>query len=113
MNWNQLTDIEQLSKLDALSATKPVLIYKHSTRCNISDAALGRIERIWKEENEKSVEPYYLDLIRFRNVSNTIAQHYNIQHESPQVLLIKKGKCVYSQTHMGINIPEILAHLGS
>lgn len=113
MNWKQLTDIEQLSELDELSATKLVLIYKHSTRCNISDAALGRIERTWKEENGKSIEPYYLDLIQYRNVSNTIAQHYNIRHESPQVLLIKEGRCVYSQTHMGINVPEILEHLAS
>jgi bacillithiol system protein YtxJ len=111
MRWNQLTDVEQLSKLDELSAVKPVLIYKHSTRCNISSAALGRIERTWKDENENSVTPYYLDLIQYRSVSNAIALRYNVQHESPQVLLIKQGRCVCSQTHMGINVPEILTHV--
>lgn len=111
MNWNELTSIDQLSELDKLSTTKPVLILKHSTSCSISNTALGRIERTWKDQDEEFVTPYYLDLLAHRNVSNEIAHHYNIQHQSPQVLLIKQGKCVYNQSHMGINMPEILSHL--
>lgn len=111
MKWNQLTRIEQLTELDEQSKTKPVLILKHSTRCSISLAALGRLERNWKEENSALVEPYYLDLLQHRDVSDFIAQHYYIEHESPQVLLLKNGKCIYSQTHMSINAPDILAQL--
>lgn len=111
MKWNQLTSIDQLTALDEQSKTKPVLILKHSTRCSISLAALGRIERNWKENNNAQVEPYYLDLIQYRNVSDFIAQHYHIEHESPQALLLKDGKCIYSQTHMAINVPDILAQL--
>lgn len=111
MNWNQLTTIDQLNKIDELSITKPVLILKHSTGCSISITALNRLERNWKEEDRTFIEPYYLDLLAHRNVSNEIAQHYNVYHESPQVLLIKQGKCVYSETHMGINLAEIMSHL--
>lgn len=111
MKWNQLTSIDQIAKLDEQSKTKPVMILKHSTRCSISSAALGRLERNWKEENNASVDPYYLDLLQHRDVSNFIAQHYQVEHESPQILLIKEGKSVFSQTHMGINLPEILAEI--
>jgi bacillithiol system protein YtxJ len=111
MNWNTLSSSEQLAQINELSKTKPVLILKHSTRCSISSAALSRFERNWKEENEKVVEPYYLDLLAHRDISNTIASHYNIEHESPQVLLIKNGKCVFAQTHMGISVSDILAQV--
>ena len=110
MNWNQLTSIEQLSQIDELSETKPVLVLKHSTTCSISRASLGRIERTWSEENNEIITLYYLDLLAYRNVSNEIAQHYDVKHESPQVLLIKNGKCIYSESHMAINMPEILKH---
>lgn len=111
MKWNQLTSIAQIAALDEQSKIKPVLILKHSTRCSISSAALGRLERNWKEENNTVIEPYYLDLLRHRDISNYIAEHYHLEHESPQILLIKDGKCAFSQTHMGINAPEILAQI--
>jgi len=111
MNWNQLTTMDQLKTIDDLSTTKPILILKHSTTCSISATALNRLERNWKEEDRDFVEPYYLDLLSHRNVSNEIAQHYNVQHQSPQVLIIKQGKCVYNESHMGINLTEIMNHL--
>jgi bacillithiol system protein YtxJ len=54
------------------------------------------------------VKAYYLDLLAYRSVSNAVAQHYGIEHQSPQVLLIKEGKCVYSETHMAIQ-PQLLS----
>lgn len=108
MNWNTFSSEEQLAQIDELSKTKPVLILKHSTRCSISSAALSRVERHWKDENKQVIEPFYLDLLAYRNISNAIASHYNIEHESPQALIIKNGKCVFSQTHMSINVPDIL-----
>jgi bacillithiol system protein YtxJ len=108
MNWNRITTLAQLSEIDELSKTKPVFILKHSTTCSISNASLGRIERNWKEEDENLVIPYYLDLLAHRDISNEIANHYQVHHESPQVLVIKNGKCVYNESHMAINVPEIL-----
>lgn len=109
MNWSKISSLAQLSEIDELSKTKPVLILKHSTTCSISNASLGRIERNWKDEYEDLVTPYYLDLLAHRDISNEIANHYQVHHESPQVLVIKNGKSVYNESHMAINIPEILS----
>lgn len=109
MNWNTLSTQDQLARINDLSKTKPVLILKHSTRCSISSAALSRLERSWKDENEKVMEPFYLDLLAHRDISNKIAFEYNIEHESPQALLIKDGKCVFSQTHMSISLVDLIA----
>ncbi len=52
---------------------------------------------------------HLLDLLQYRNISNTIASDLQITHESPQVLVIKNGRCVYHESHTAINYDEIIA----
>ena len=104
MNWIPLTQLEQLSSIKELSATKPQIIFKHSTRCSISSMALTRLERATEIP---TADFYYLDLIAYRTVSNAIAEEFNVYHESPQVLLIKNGECIYDESHSGISMDEI------
>ena len=109
MNWLPLIAEEQLMHVNLLSQQshiKAVLILKHSTRCSISSAALGRLERSWKL-SEKEVPTYFLDLLKYRNLSSKIEELYGISHESPQILLIKNGKCIYSASHSEICVPDI------
>jgi bacillithiol system protein YtxJ len=111
MNWNKLSDINQLDEIVKASADKPVLIFKHSTRCSISSTALDRLERSWKSEEVQGLEPYYLDLIQFRNISGAIENKFDVEHQSPQVLIIKNGSCIYDASHYDIRYPELLKHL--
>lgn len=111
MKWKVLSDLSQLEMLVNESATIPVLIFKHSTRCSISDAALSRLERNWNEDAEKAMKPYYLDLIAYRSISNEVAQRFGVEHQSPQVLIIKDGKCIYSASHFDIQLGSILVQL--
>jgi bacillithiol system protein YtxJ len=109
MEWNKLSEIEQLEEINKASFDTPVMIFKHSTRCSISLSALSRVDRNWNnEQDDVKVKPYYLDLIAYRNVSNEIARKWNIEHQSPQILIIKNGTCIYTETHMGINYEEII-----
>lgn len=109
MNWKTLTSEEQLSEINAASAHQPVVIYKHSTRCSISSMAKARLERSAVPEG---LTFYYLDLIAYRPVSNKIAEIYHVQHESPQVLVIRNGECIYNESHGGIVMDEIVAQAG-
>ena len=108
MNWNKLTSEEQIDQVITESAEKPVLLFKHSTSCSISSMALDRLLRNWKTEDSDKITPYYLDLIAFRSLSNLVAARFGIPHESPQVLLIKKGKVTYHESHYGISYAEIM-----
>ncbi|MCC6370223.1 MAG: bacillithiol system redox-active protein YtxJ [Bacteroidia bacterium] len=108
MNWNQLTSKQQLDLIDEESKQTPVLLFKHSTRCSISSTALSRLERKWQEADGQKMKPYYLDLLQHRDVSNCIASHYGVEHQSPQALIISNGKCVYSATHLDIFYDEII-----
>lgn len=110
MQWLPLTDISQLHALIKNSNEQSaqgltVLLFKHSTRCSISSMALNRLESKW--QNNENVKTYFLDLLKFRDVSNEIASVFNVEHQSPQVLIIKNGKCVYHNSHNGISYHEI------
>ncbi|MEP2773192.1 MAG: bacillithiol system redox-active protein YtxJ [Fulvivirga sp.] len=107
MNWNQLNQSDILLKIKEESNSKPVLIFKHSTRCSISSMALSRLERSWEEDDMGGLTPYYLDLISYRDISNQIAEDFNIPHQSPQVIVIKNGQAVYDTSHMGINYNDL------
>jgi bacillithiol system protein YtxJ len=104
MDWIELNMESQLIEIKEHSKSKPQLIFKHSTRCSISAVAKNRLERSTPPEN---VDFYFLDLIQHRNISNKVAEEFSVFHESPQVLLIKNGECVYDESHSGISMDEI------
>ncbi len=105
MNWTEISNESQLSEVKDLSKVKPQLIFKHSTRCSISSMAKGRLER---GSTPEGIDFYYLDLIKHRDISQKIAAIFDVSHESPQVLLIKNGECIYDESHSGITMDEIV-----
>ena len=112
MNWQPLTALLQLDQISELSGQVPCLIFKHSSRCNISSIAKFRLEAGW-DFPEGKVEPFFLDLIAHRQVSAAVAERFAVHHESPQILLIKGGECVLDASHLDISVAEILEVLGS
>ncbi len=110
LQWQTLSTEAELAAIIERSATVPCAIFKHSTRCSISSMAKGRLERQW-DVPQNELEIYYLDLIRYRNVSNRIAEQLAVEHQSPQILLLKNGKCVYNTSHSGINVADLKAAL--
>lgn len=111
MNWNTINNELQLEEIKQKSFERPVLVFKHSTSCSISATSLSRIERAWDADKAKNIEPFYLDLLRFRNISNKIAKDFNVEHESPQVLLIQNGECTYDASHFEIRFDEIVSQV--
>ncbi|MBX3255522.1 MAG: bacillithiol system redox-active protein YtxJ [Chitinophagaceae bacterium] len=105
MNWHILTIEDQWNTLLETSQTRPQLVYKHSTRCSISSVVKGRLERAGAPDD---VDFHYLDLIAYRSLSNKIADDTGIVHESPQVLLISKGKCIFNESHSAILMDDII-----
>lgn len=105
MSWTLLEKEEQLPDIDRASVSRPQLIFKHSTRCSISSVVKNRLS---KGALPAGIDFYHLDLIANRTVSNAIAEHYGIRHESPQVLLIRNGKCVYNESHSAVYMEDII-----
>ncbi len=104
MDWIQLTNLEQLQEIKAASGYSA--IFKHSTRCSISMMARKRFEFDGSAIPE-GTPLYFLDLIAHREVSNAIADLFQVHHESPQLLLIKDGECIYETSHGEISAEEM------
>ena len=107
VNWTKLEKVEDLNQLNEASRSKLCLLFKYSTRCGSSSVALDRLEREWDQTEMSEVQPYFLDLITFRELSNMIADHYQVRHESPQVILIQNGRSVFDTSHFLINYQKI------
>lgn len=113
INWFLLTESSQLDAIISQSSTKPILIFKHSTRCGVSRMALKSFEREY-DLNEADIDLYFLDLLNFRALSNEISEKLNVYHQSPQVLVIKNEQVIYHDSHYEISVDavkEVLAKL--
>ena len=106
INWEQLNTVDQLEELIEKSKSKPVAIFKHSTRCSISSTALNRLERTWND-GLNGFKMYFLDLIAHRDISNAIAEKFDVIHESPQLIVIKNGEAAYSASHLSIRTEDL------
>jgi bacillithiol system protein YtxJ len=107
MKWTPLESVDQVDELIQQSHEAPILIFKHSTRCSISSAALDRMERRWQPEEMHHFGAYFLDLIRHRDVSNAVSEKLNVYHQSPQAIVVSKGEVVYEDSHFSISYDEI------
>lgn len=105
INWVLLDDNSKLLKAIEESFTKDVVIFKHSTTCSISLMAKRRLEEDW--DDLENVILYYLDLKSFRSISDEVAERFSVHHESPQILLIRQGECIYDASHFDITIAEL------
>lgn len=108
--WIPLTNSEQLEDLEVHSKNKIQVIFKYSTRCGINRIVMKEFEKAYKS-SEQDFDFYYLDILSFRSVSNTIATRFDVVHESPQVLVIKNGVVVSHASHSAINQLDLNAIL--
>jgi len=105
MNW---TSLESAGQLDGIKQHPGYsLIFKHSTRCSISMMAKRRFELDW-DKIPSEIPLYFLDLIKYREISGQIATDFAVHHESPQLLLIKDGECILDQSHGEISVDDTL-----
>ena len=98
---------------DALEASGAhrIAILKHSTTCPVSSLAKNRVDRALRD-GSLDLPVYYLDLLRYRSVSDLIAERLGVRHESPQLIVVERGEAVYSSTHLAIDPAAVPAPAG-
>lgn len=104
--WHILARKEQLDEILEESKTKPVAIFKHSTRCGISRGVLKLFEKNYNL-TDNQLKLYFLDLLQNRDISNEIAARFKVQHESPQIIVIKNGAVVHHDSHHSIEASHL------
>ena len=109
-NWKPITDISAVDEIIEASNERTQIIFKDSMTCGISAYAKSRLS----EGNDLMMDHAdfnYLDLLRYRDVSNYIAEVFNVYHQSPQILIVKNGKVTYTASHHVIQPREIAQNL--
>lgn len=82
----------------AASQLVPVFIFKHSTACGVSARALAEF-RAFLASAPEGFGYYQVDVLESRAASDRIEDLSGVRHESPQVLLLWKSKCIWDADH--------------
>jgi bacillithiol system protein YtxJ len=104
--WIELTNLDQLNAALRTSANRPILFFKHSTRCGVSSMALSTFEKTWKLDTVPC-DLYLLDLLSFREISNKVEELAGVTHQSPQAIVMVQQGVVYQASHSSIDAEEI------
>ena len=105
MNYTEILDIEQWQQILASSNEHPIVVLKHSTTCPISAAA-------YHEYTSEALQNAYLvKVIEQRDVSNEIAKDLQVQHASPQAIVIQNGQATWQATHHHITANALIEAL--
>jgi bacillithiol system protein YtxJ len=103
MQFKPLESVDQFKKVSEAEGAH--IIFKHNTTCPISKSVIKKLEQ------ERDLLPtetpvYILDLLANRDVSDSVATTFGVEHASPQLLLIKDGKCIYNESLYNISAAE-------
>jgi bacillithiol system protein YtxJ len=110
MNWKKMESLADLSEAIEESRDKKVVIFKHSNRCSVSMMAKKSLEMSW-DISPDEVQPYFLDLIKHREVSNEIAEKLEVIHQSPQLIGVNNEEVFYHASHSVISIESLKSAL--
>lgn len=109
MNWITITSEKDVQ--DIFNSEEYLLIYKHSPKCMTSLMAFKSMKS--GSESDYSIPFHMVDVIQHRDISRLIAETFGVRHESPQVLIVKDGKCVYNISHESIMLRDIVTKINS
>ncbi|HKH73998.1 MAG TPA: bacillithiol system redox-active protein YtxJ [Vicinamibacterales bacterium] len=99
-----LTHVQRLEDLDVLleeSSDRPLLLFKHSLSCGTSYEAL---DELIDHLNEDRLPARYamITVQTHRELSIAVAKRLGVRHETPQALLIRDGRVVWSASHFRV-----------
>jgi bacillithiol system protein YtxJ len=105
-NLTSLERIDELERLIVESKAQPVLLFKHSFTCGVSAEAL---DELISHLNEQNVDVRYaiVTVQTHRDVSNAVSTKLGVRHETPQALLVRDGRVVWSASHFRVNAQEL------
>jgi|TARA_B100000809_G_scaffold205149_2_gene206785 bacillithiol system protein YtxJ len=98
----RLSTSEELSGLLELSEQRPVMVFKHSTRCPISTFAQREVMSYLPAARERGVHCVMILVVEDRPVSLELAELLGVRHQSPQVILVRDGQAVWNDSHEGV-----------
>ena len=102
LNWIEVNDFNDINDNNGF-----IVIFKHSYRCIISRIVLKKFEFQY-DNSITNIKYFLIDVLKNREISNKIASVFNIDHESPQLIIIKNGELVHNSSHSDISFSDVI-----
>jgi bacillithiol system protein YtxJ len=64
---------------------------------------MARIEVVYFAQGNPDIPVYEVDVIHRGGLSRHIAEQLEIEHESPQVILLRRGQPLFDASHRGVS----------
>ncbi|WAC13806.1 bacillithiol system redox-active protein YtxJ [Dyadobacter pollutisoli] len=109
MNWITISSEEEVQNI--YNSGEYSIIYKHSPRCMTSLMAYRQLKSDVNSVPNVQVPVYIVDVIANRKESQSIASTFQVEHESPQLLIVKNGECLYDSSHEDISLHQTLEYI--
>lgn len=99
--------LHTLEDVDALlqgSAARPVILLKHSTACPVSARAHAEFAALASRRAAAGGGPDFalVRVIEERPLSQVLAARLGVPHQSPQAILIHRGRAAWHASHDGV-----------
>ena len=91
---------EALEQLFSRSHEEPVVLFKHSNTCPISAMAYQRMKKLGEGVSLIVVQ-------QSRDLSRAVEARTGVRHESPQVLVLRRGQPVWTASHFDITAEAV------
>ena len=104
--------IEDLDRLLAQTSERPLLLFKHSVTCGTSAEAL---DELIDHLNEDQLDARYaiVTVQSHRELSNAVSARLGVRHETPQALLIRDGRVIWSASHFRVTAAAVQSAIRS
>jgi bacillithiol system protein YtxJ len=112
---SQITSLSDEAELDAAieeSRLRPVLLFKHSLYCGVSCEAYDEL----RDHVSRAVPAAAYKMITVqshRRISDQAAARLGVRHETPQAILLKDGRPVWTASHFRVTSDALTRALAS
>ncbi len=101
-----LSHIDELDAAIAESSERPVLLFKHSRTCGISCEALDELHA-HVQDAQAPVAYKLITVQSHRQLANEAAARLGVRHETPQAILLRNGRPIWSASHFRITKQQL------
>lgn len=105
-----MKDMHSRNDVDEALGQDTAILFKHSTRCPISAAARGEMERFMELHPDAPV--YMVDVNDATEASRYLEEKTGIEHHSPQVIVTRGGKPEWHAAHFDVRAQELERRVG-
>jgi bacillithiol system protein YtxJ len=105
--YHEIVSTESLAKAMKSSEDETVVFFKHSVTCGLSDRAFNEFQKYLESSEASLARNYVIVIQKSREASDELARLVEIEHESPQAIVVRNGRAVWNDSHLAIKSEKL------